>query len=114
MVGPGTVFTGSAAREDTSVVGYEYSLNGGPFQRGDKGLVLGETGEFVLAARGVGADGKTGEAVQEIVVVDAKAPDLRVHIGEAVHFPGYGLVCSISVLADDDPKETHGNPHDHV
>jgi hypothetical protein len=104
VVGPGTVFRAQPAKSDTSAVGFEYSLNGGPFQRSDKGIELGENGEFVVAARAVGADGKTGEPAQEIVLVDAKSPDLRVHIGEVVDFPGYGQVRSVSVLVDDDTK----------
>lgn len=104
VVGPGVVFKAAAGKADSTVAAFEYSVNGGPFQRSDKGVELGETGEYVLAARGVGLDGKQGEAVQEIVIVDAKAPDLRVHVGEVVDFPGYGLVRSISALVDDDTK----------
>jgi hypothetical protein len=104
VVGPGTRFTAVPADADSSVVAFEYSLNGGPFRRDDAGITLGESGEFVISARGITAEGKAGEPVQEILLVDAKAPDLRVHIGEVVDFPGYGFVRSISVLVDDDTK----------
>ena len=61
-------------------------------------------GEFKLTARGVAADGKAGEAATETVIVDGAAPEVRVHIGEVMDFPGYGLVRSVSVLVDDEIK----------
>ncbi|MFO1492584.1 MAG: hypothetical protein U1F87_17125 [Kiritimatiellia bacterium] len=50
------------------------------------------------------ADGKPGEAVTETVLVDEAAPEVRVHIGAVMDFPGYGLVRSVSVLVDDEIK----------
>ncbi len=104
VVGLNTAIAAQPGAGDTSVVALEYSIDGGAFQKSEGGVSFDRVGEFKLAARGVAADGKAGEAATETILVDGAAPEVRVHIGEVMDFPGYGLVRSVSVLVDDEIK----------
>lgn len=104
VVGLNAAVAATPGAGDTSVVAVEYSIDGGAFQKSEGGVSFDKVGEFKLTARGVAADGKTGEAATETVIVDGAAPEVRVHIGEVMDFPGYGLVRSVSVLVDDEIK----------
>jgi hypothetical protein len=104
VVGLNAAVSATPGAGDTSVVAVEYSIDGGAFQKSEGGVSFDKVGEFKLTARGVAADGKAGEAATETVIVDGAAPEVRVHIGEVMDFPGYGLVRSVSVLVDDEIK----------
>ncbi|MFT5122291.1 MAG: hypothetical protein ACI97B_000919 [Verrucomicrobiales bacterium] len=89
---------------DSSVVGIQYRIDQGEYFASETGILLGETGSYELRARAVAADGDFGEEQVVKVTIDAQAPQLRVHVGEVADVPGYGLIRSVSFIAEDNLK----------
>ncbi len=104
IVGPGVVVEAVPAKEDHSVARFEYSIDGRPWEASEAGVKLPASGQFEVKARGVGADGQTGKEIKSVFLVDGRIPELRIHIGEVVDFPGYGKIRSLAVLVDDNTK----------
>ncbi len=86
---------------NSSVVSIEYRIDEGTYFSSDAGVMLGGTGSYAIRARGVAVDGHLGEEQLFSVIVDDQAPQLRVHVGEIADVPGYGLIRSVSFIAED-------------
>lgn len=101
VVGPLYAFVARPAA-DSSVVDVEYSLDGSAFQAWPEPLNLAEAGPRNLKARGLGADGQTGEPVEVNVVVDAAAPDVAVAVSPNYAHSNLVKAFKVTLTAQDE------------
>ncbi len=80
IAGGDTVFRPVPRQESTSVVRYEYSVNGSPFKPVDDGIQLTRDGRFDVRVRGVAADNDVGEEAALVAWVDATGPRVTLDI----------------------------------
>ncbi|HAR67821.1 MAG TPA: hypothetical protein DCR55_16680 [Lentisphaeria bacterium] len=85
---------------DTSVIGVEVSLDGGPFEYVDT-LCIGHAGAHAVRARGIGAQGQVGPETAIQVQVDHVAPAVGAEVTERTSKFGETRV-SIAISATDD------------
>lgn len=101
VVGPLYAFAARPAA-DSSVVDVEYSLDGSPFQAWPERINLAEAGPRILKARGIGADGQSGEPVELKVVVDAAAPDVAVAVSPPYAHSNLVKAFKVTLTAQDE------------
>jgi hypothetical protein len=103
LTGPGTRFLAMAGGDETSVGSIEYSLNGGEFKAATRGVVLEQEGSHRVKARGVGRDGAVGPEQERVVVVDATAPVIDIHLGRPLR-EDTGSTYTVTIKAADNIK----------
>jgi hypothetical protein len=101
VAGGETVFRPVPRQAPTSVVRYEYSVNGSPFSPVDDGIQLARDGRFDVRVRGIAADNDVGEEAALVAWIDATGPRVRLDVSPPFEEAGSGRMVRAELTATD-------------
>ena len=98
---PMTTVSAEPTAEHSSVIGYEYSVNGTAFKPFGKGVVLQTHGPYSVIVRGIGLDERRGEEARRFYQVDGTGPEILMQLGDVEEHTVKGQIQAVTLTATD-------------
>lgn len=103
-IGPSITYGAKPVSIPTSVVDFEFDVNGVIVDSPGNQVTFDKDGEYILIVRGVSETGAKGDAQSVRINVDAKGPEIRMHLAEPQIYataPEKGVCRALSILVSD-------------